>query len=70
MECSVRWVSDDQLGATPSSIPAPEPDPSAMLLDAYSRVTVGVSEKVCPSVVSVEVLRFVEVRSCGFERFM
>jgi S1-C subfamily serine protease len=26
-------------------------------LDAYSRVTVGVSEKVCPSVVSVEVLR-------------
>jgi len=32
-------------------------DPSAEALDAYSRVVVGVSEKVCPSVVSVEVLR-------------
>jgi S1-C subfamily serine protease len=32
-------------------------DPTAEVLDAYSRVVVGVSEKVCPSVVSVEVLR-------------
>jgi len=32
-------------------------DPSAEALDAYSRIVVGVSEKVCPSVVSVEVLR-------------
>jgi S1-C subfamily serine protease len=32
-------------------------DPSADALDAYSRIVVGVSEKVCPSVVSVEVLR-------------
>ncbi len=57
MERNVRWVSDGPLGSTSSSIPAPDPDPSAMLLDAYSRVTVGVSEKVCPSVVSVEVMR-------------
>jgi len=32
-------------------------DPSAEALDAYSRIVVGVSENVCPSVVSVEVLR-------------
>ena len=32
-------------------------DPSVDALDAYSRIVVGVSEKVCPSVVSVEVLR-------------
>jgi S1-C subfamily serine protease len=48
-------VSDDGRGSASPSVPAS--DPSAELLDAYSRVTVGVSEKVCPSVVSVEVLR-------------
>src|SRR5882672_8600583 len=32
-------------------------DPSAEALDAYSRIVVGVSEKVCPAVVSVEVMR-------------
>jgi hypothetical protein len=36
-----------------------------MLLDAYSRVTVGVSEKVCPSVVSVEVMRLSRERGGG-----
>ena len=55
MENQVRFVSDDVRGAAPA--PSPAEDPSAELLDAYSRVTVGVSEKVCPSVVSVEVLR-------------
>ena len=55
MEHTLRWVSDDSRGPVTPSVPAP--DPSAELLDAYSRVTVGVSEKVCPSVVSVEVLR-------------
>ena len=57
MEHSIRRVVDERGGSAPLSVPAPEPDPSAALLDAYSRVTVGVSEKVCPSVVSVEVLR-------------
>jgi S1-C subfamily serine protease len=57
MERVFRLVSDERLGSTPPSVPAPDPDPSAGLLDAYSRVTVGVSEKVCPSVVSVEVMR-------------
>jgi S1-C subfamily serine protease len=57
MERIVRWVSDEHLGSIPSPAPAPDPDPSPALLDAYSRVTVGVSEKACPSVVSVEVLR-------------
>jgi len=55
MEHQVRLVSDEHRGAAPS--PSPSEDPTAELLDAYSRVTVGVSEKVCPSVVSVEVLR-------------
>jgi S1-C subfamily serine protease len=55
MDHTLRWVSDDSRGPVPSSVP--DADPSAELLDAYSRVTVGVSEKVCPSVVSVEVLR-------------
>ena len=55
MEHTVRLVVDDRSGTAPVSVPAP--DPSAELLDAYSRVTVGVSETVCPSVVSVEVLR-------------
>ena len=32
-------------------------DPSADALDAYSKIVVGVSEKVCPAVVSVEVMR-------------
>ena len=35
----------------------PLSDPSAEALDAYSRIVVGVSEKVCPAVVSVEVMR-------------
>jgi S1-C subfamily serine protease len=55
MENQVRFVSDDVRGA--AAAPAPAEDPSAELLDAYSCVTVGVSEKVCPSVVNVEVLR-------------
>jgi S1-C subfamily serine protease len=55
MENQVRFVADESRGSTVP--PMPERDPSAELLDAYSRVTVGVSEKVCPSVVSVEVLR-------------
>jgi S1-C subfamily serine protease len=55
MDHQVRFVSDEHRGAAPS--PSPSEDPTAELLDAYSRVTVGVSEKVCPSVVSVEVLR-------------
>jgi S1-C subfamily serine protease len=55
MDHQVRFVSDEHRGAAPS--PGPFEDPTAELLDAYSRVTVGVSEKVCPSVVSVEVLR-------------
>jgi S1-C subfamily serine protease len=57
MDYSLRFVADESRG--PGSVPAPAPDsdPSAELLDAYSRVTVGASEKVCPSVVSVEVLR-------------
>src|SRR6185369_1440924 len=55
MDYQVRFVSNERRGAEPS--PLPPEDPSAELLDAYSRVTVGVSEKVCPSVVNVEVLR-------------
>jgi len=38
-------------------------DPSAAALDAYSRIVVGVSEKVCPAVVSVEVMRLSASRS-------
>jgi S1-C subfamily serine protease len=38
-------------------------DPSVDALDAYSRIVVGVSEKVCPAVVSVEVLRLSHHRS-------
>jgi S1-C subfamily serine protease len=57
MEHFVQLVSDERGGSTGNIVPAPDSDPSAELLDAYSRVTVGVSEKVCPSVVSVEVLR-------------
>ncbi|HLY09237.1 MAG TPA: trypsin-like peptidase domain-containing protein [Planctomycetota bacterium] len=37
-------------------------DPSAQALDAYSRIVVEVSERVCPSVVSVEVLRLTRQR--------
>src|SRR5262245_53900938 len=55
MEHQVRFVADEHRG--PDLPPPPASDPSAELLDAYSRVTVGVSEKVCPSVVRVEVLR-------------
>jgi S1-C subfamily serine protease len=40
-----------------------ESDPSAAALDAYSRIVVGVSEKVCPAVVSVEVMRLSSHRS-------
>jgi len=55
MEHQVRFVADEHRG--PELPPPPASDPSAELLDAYSRVTVGISEKVCPSVVSVEVMR-------------
>jgi len=57
MHYTVRTVASDSVSPGSSPAPSPEPDPSPELLDAYSRVTVGVSEKVCPSVVSVEVLR-------------
>ena len=38
-------------------------DPSTEALDAYSRIVVGVSETVCPAVVSVEVMRLTGSRS-------
>jgi len=57
MDINLRFVAGENRGSEPLPSPAAEPDPSGELLDAYSRVTVGVSEKVCPSVVNVEVLR-------------
>src|SRR5262245_26723199 len=62
MEHQVRFVADEPRGS--EIPPSPASDPSAELLDAYSRVTVGISEKVCPSVVSVEVMRL-SGRSAG-----
>jgi S1-C subfamily serine protease len=55
MDFPVRFVVDEGRGS--GSAASSPPDPSAELLDAYSRVTVGVSERVCPSVVSVEIMR-------------
>jgi S1-C subfamily serine protease len=57
MDYRLRLIADEHRGSDPAASPSPDPNPSSALLDAYSRTVVGVSEKTCPSVVSVEVLR-------------
>ncbi|WP_026734665.1 S1C family serine protease [Fischerella sp. PCC 9605] len=67
MKINLGWVSNDDFASKNAGMPKNNPKTDEQLLDAYSQAVINVVEKVSPTVVNIDVQRFLTGRSRNYQ---